>query len=180
MKIIRYIYISDVYLTIIIIVVFSMAYSIFEKIQKNTTIYKYIVKLLFVCYVALVLYVTIFSRQRYEQNGYNLIPFYSYYLALTTQPEKLRESIMNVLFFYPLGYLFGSFNIQKLNSKRWTIIPISCGLSIFIELSQFIFKLGYAEVDDVIHNTLGCAIGLGVCILFERLFEINNDGKRNE
>lgn len=31
-------------------------------------------------------------------------------------------------------------------------------LSVFIELSQFIFNLGWCEVDDVISNTLGAMI----------------------
>lgn len=74
------------------------------------------------------------------------------------------------LFFYPFGFLFGSLNVDKINSKRWMIIPISCALSFIIELSQYVFKLGYAEIDDVIHNTLGCAIGLLFCILLEKAF----------
>lgn len=35
-------------------------------------------------------------------------------------------------------------------------------LSIFIEISQFIFNLGWCEVDDVISNTLDAMIGWGV------------------
>ena len=35
-------------------------------------------------------------------------------------------------------------------------------LSVFIELSQFVFNFGWCEVDDVISNTLGAMIGYGV------------------
>lgn len=37
---------------------------------------------------------------------------------------------------------------------------ICCGLSIMIELSQYIFSIGYAEVDDIINNTIGAALGI--------------------
>ena len=34
-----------------------------------------------------------------------------------------------------------------------------------IELIQLLFGLGFAEIDDVIHNTLGVAIGYALCKL---------------
>ena len=31
-----------------------------------------------------------------------------------------------------------------------------------IEVLQFVFKRGYAEVDDVVHNVVGCVVGFGI------------------
>lgn len=42
-------------------------------------------------------------------------------------------------------------------------------LSVFIELSQFIFNLVWCEVDDVINNTLGTMIGWGVWWMIKTL-----------
>ncbi len=44
----------------------------------------------------------------------------------------------------------------------WKVIGVGCLISISIEVLQFIFIRGFSEVDDVIHNTLGCAIGYGL------------------
>lgn len=33
-------------------------------------------------------------------------------------------------------------------------------LSVTVELLQYVFCLGYCEMDDVLHNTIGAAIGV--------------------
>ena len=35
-------------------------------------------------------------------------------------------------------------------------------LSVGIETLQFVFRKGFSEFDDVMHNTLGCLIGYGM------------------
>lgn len=70
--------------------------------------------------------------------------------------ESKKEAVqylLNILFFIPYGFLFP----WKDNWKR--VIVTALVLSVFIELSQFIFNLGWCEVDDVISNTLGAMIG---------------------
>ena len=70
--------------------------------------------------------------------------------------ESKKEAVqylMNILFFIPYGVLFP----WKDNWKH--VFVTALVLSVFIELSQFIFNLGWCEVDDVISNTLGAMIG---------------------
>ena len=77
----------------------------------------------------------------------------------TPHIESKKEAVqylMNILFFIPYGLLFP----RKDNWKR--VFVTALVLSVFIELSQFIFNLGWCEVDDVISNTLGAMIGWGV------------------
>ncbi len=156
-----------------ILLAFSLVLSIGKRLFMMKKCYNYLIAAFLVLYVIFIFYITLFSRLNTESAGdYSLIPFHSYYLAAHGIKEMIRESILNILFFYPLGFIFGCLNIGKINSKRWMIIPISCALSFVIELSQYIFKLGYAEVDDVIHNALGCALGLLFCILIEKLLSI--------
>lgn len=66
------------------------------------------------------------------------------------------QYLLNILFFIPYGILFP----WKDNWKR--VFVTALVLSVFIELSQFIFNLGWCEVDDVISNTLGAMTGGGV------------------
>ena len=49
----------------------------------------------------------------------------------------------------------------------WKTIGLGCLISMSIEALQYIFKHGFCEVDDVIHNTLGCAIGCGIASLLK-------------
>lgn len=83
--------------------------------------------------------------------------------------ESKKEAVqylMNILFFIPYGLLFP----WKDNWKR--VFVTSLVLSLLIELSQFIFNLGWCEVDDVISNTLGVMIGWGVSRQISRKVEI--------
>lgn len=106
-----------------------------------------------ICYIFLILAITLGIREASDSQGFCLIPFASIFVYLQGQTEKLRESFMNVVLFYPLGLLLGSV------SKRKRMIGVGFLLSLTIEVSQYLFRLGYAETDDVIHNTLGTAIG---------------------
>lgn len=42
-----------------------------------------------------------------------------------------------------------------------------------IEASQYIFNLGWCEIDDVISNTAGAVIGFGLRIAFEKIYRKN-------
>ena len=91
-----------------------------------------------------------------------LIPFYSYYTVLTGgEPELLRSNFMNILLFYPAG-LFAA----ALLPRRWTlpkkllcVAGLFAALSLGIECVQYAARIGQAETDDVIHNTLGALLG---------------------
>ena len=49
----------------------------------------------------------------------------------------------------------------------WKVLLVVCSISIVIESLQFWFVKGFSEVDDVMHNMLGCMIGYGVYLLIE-------------
>ena len=36
---------------------------------------------------------------------------------------------------------------------------VGMGISLSIEVMQYFFHRGFAETDDVMHNTLGCIVG---------------------
>ena len=88
--------------------------------------------------------------------------------------ELLPENIMNLVVFIPVGLLIGVVLQQR---KWWKILIIGCGISIVIETFQFLFMKGFSELDDVMHNTLGCMIGYGIYSLvrvgYERISERN-------
>lgn len=87
-----------------------------------------------------------------------LIPFHSFSEA-RIQPELYRSMLMNVFLFFPLGLTLPYALPEKWNKKVLLSILFAMVLSIGIEFAQYHFHLGRAETDDVICNTLGCAIG---------------------
>ena len=74
---------------------------------------------------------------------------------------------MNVVLFFPFGLTIPHV-LRKtgINQRRWGYsILFGAVLSIFIESMQYCFALGYAEMDDVICNTLGCMFGVTADII---------------
>ena len=71
------------------------------------------------------------------------------------------EIITNIILFIPLGFLLGRL-------VGWKGILIAVGMSAAIEIIQLITYLGLFEIDDIIHNTVGAAIGYLLMMLFRR------------
>lgn len=122
---------------------------------------RYASVLLLVEWVAMMLCATVIFRTASTERGFRLIPFSSYwdfgphgYLL-----EMVAENVLNVVLFLPVGILLGC-TLWTMTWKRALLIGFV--LSIAIEVLQFVFKRGFCEVDDVMHNTLGCLIGFGI------------------
>lgn len=91
------------------------------------------------------------------------IPFRSYYSLLQgADPEVLRMNFMNTVLFYPLGLLLNEiFPLDWTLKKRLALsVCFALVLSGSIEVIQFVTRRGYAEMDDIIHNTAGMCLGV--------------------
>ena len=99
-------------------------------------------KVLVALYVLIILWITLFSRRPMESRIFRG-------LFWEIEMGYWNNIIQNILLFIPLGFLIGG--------KRGIIAGVL--LSIGIELTQYIAVLGYCELDDVLHNTIGAAIG---------------------
>ena len=111
-------------------------------------------KILVALYVLIILWITLFSRTPGTVRIFRG-------LVWEIEMGYWNNIIQNILLFIPLGFLIGG--------KRGIIAGVL--LSIGIELTQYIFRLGYCELDDVLNNTMGTAIG---SLLFKKF------GKRIE
>ncbi len=114
---------------------------------------------LFCGYFFFVLCTTIFFREETFEKRFQLYPFWSYTVLYN---RLLAQLLLNVLMFVPIGLLV----CGALKKKRiLNAIGIGFVLSFFIELTQLITTRGVFNVDDVIHNVLGCIIGY-LCFMF--------------
>lgn len=128
-----------------------------RALLRNKSVVK---KSLFVAYTIFIVWYTLLKR---EPRGAERVFMPELLWAIRTWvtggyngKEEAIQYVQNILFFIPYGLLFP----LKANWKR--VFVTALVLSVFIELSQFIFNLGWCEVDDVISNTLGAMIGWGV------------------
>ena len=123
----------------------------------------------FALYILVVLYLTIFRFNfYYDERQLNLVPL----ADLIHLPHRvgtrefLRLFLGNIGWFVPFGFLW-----PMLLKKKSFLITLASGFlfSFFIETMQFVFYKGVAELDDLILNTLGTAIGY---VLYRQLRKI--------
>ena len=121
-----------------------------------------------VCMIFAILTVTLLSR---NSEGVELIltPFHSF-IEAKTQPEIYRSMLMNVFLFFPLGLTLPFALPEKWNRNALLTVLFAFTLSFVIEFLQFHYYIGRAEVDDVICNTLGAAIGTLSYTLERKIF----------
>ena len=128
---------------------------------------RYTSGLLLVEYVFLIFCSTVIYRSVGEIRQYDFHPFWSYQAIQDGREELLAENIMNVVVFIPVGLLLG---IAFKQVTWWKALLIGCSISVIIESLQFFLMRGFSELDDVMHNTLGCLIGFGFMIILRIIF----------
>lgn len=127
-------------------------------------------KIIFGLYIFFLLYFLIFS-EIYGRSGvmedyhYNLTPFREIERFWEYREQLGIMSYINlfgnVLIFMPFGF------IEPLANKKrsfWATLVDGCLLSFLVEIFQFITKVGRFDVDDLLLNTTGVAIGY-ICFL---------------
>ena len=99
-------------------------------------------KILIAIYIFFILWVTLFTRDTISARIVKG-------LFWEVRMGYWWDIALNMLLFIPLGFLVGG--------KQAIVVGFS--LSVGIELSQYVFKLGVCEADDVLNNTIGAIVG---------------------
>lgn len=140
----------------ILIVVAGMSY--FFSDGKNMTYMRAspIYRVGIVASISLILWSTLLIRTPGTEHQANFIPLWSWHKGFLQGNEEIRLQIyFNILLFLPFGFFS---QLSKARPLGRTILR-GFLLSLFIEMCQYIFRLGLFEWDDMIHNTLGCVLG---------------------
>lgn len=133
--------------------------------QRNLT------RILFAIYFLILVWILLFKMsfsldELYKSRSINLIPFMG--SVVVNGRIYINEIIDNILVFIPLGIYI------CMLKEDWSILrKISVGffISLGIEVLQFILAIGATDITDLIGNTLGGIIGIGVFYLFSKLFK---------
>ena len=119
-------------------------------------------------YILALVWIILFKFQfSFEQldhlRSINLIPFAG--SVIVNGKVDFGEIIQNGLAFVPFGILIGSLWKEKTVIMR--IAPIF-GVSLIFEVLQFIFAIGASDVTDLIMNTSGGILGIGIYFYFPK------------
>jgi len=99
----------------------------------------------------------------------NLIPFRTIRLQLrlltdTARPWLMRHAAVNLLgniiLFIPLGIFLP--NLWNRLHNLWKVLLVTAGIILLVETVQVLTLLGRCDIDDLILNLLGAAIGYGI------------------
>ena len=123
--------------------------------------------ILFFFYIIAILALTFLGREPEPERMVWLTLFGSFQRAWNEQHTFIFWGIVvNFMMFLPLGILLPCGN------SRWgfcrTVLAAFL-LSVSIECAQYITRLGYFDVDDMITNVWGAAAGAGFCLSMKEL-----------
>lgn len=151
-----YIYILCIGLLFFILKIIIKKYK-----QKMFSLKKEFVDYFFIMYIIGLIIVT-FSPTYFRQKSVNLIPFYDIYYTIHFK-TALEIPFLNIILFIPLSFIL----LLKYNIKPKKIIFLGFLISLIIETLQYFIPLGrITNIDDIILNTLGVIIGVGMYNLY--------------
>ncbi|MFD2618476.1 VanZ family protein [Terrilactibacillus laevilacticus] len=129
------------------------------------------IELLFDTYIAILLYVTLFTFNHYTYGkSVNLILFNSIHFMFDTGNVVLilKNVVGNIGLFVPFGFMV-PFLYHKLRTLYMCLF-LSIFFSSSIEICQYLFAERIFDVDDIALNTIGACIGWFLYYLSVKLY----------
>lgn len=119
-------------------------------------------------YGVILIWIVLLKASSFADLGYlacprsiNLIPFH----YDSEVNSHLREIILNVLVFIPLGFLSGMLGVRV-----WKSLLIGFSASFAFEALQYAFAIGAADVTDLLTNTAGALLGACAYLVLHSVF----------
>ncbi|NLW71096.1 MAG: VanZ family protein [Eubacteriaceae bacterium] len=135
-----------------------------EKERKRTY-------LVFGLYLFILIWLVMFKfsfdlRDISRLRNINLIPFR--YAEQTSPLSHKKEVFENILIFIPMGiYAL----ILRPKAPLWKNMLIGLYVSLAFETAQYIFALGASDITDLMTNTAGGILGIGIFLLMKKIFK---------
>ncbi len=146
---------------------------------RNTTKNQKLCWLIFILYLVGLTYFMFFAEnlgrggqdEEAVSRGYNLVPFleikrFIIYRDILGIKAVILNIFGNIIAFIPCGFLLPV--ISRRCKLMANSILVGFFISLLIEMTQFVFSVGSFDVDDMILNTLGAAIGAVMYTLVQR------------
>ena len=125
--------------------------------------------ILYLLWLGVVLYLTLFSRAGSEGKSLaTMTPFRGLTQAIAERSlAPLQHTLLNILLFVPFGLLLPRVNPHLSHAGLALLSGIVT--STLIEGLQFVLRLGYCDIDDIIANALGAIVGYGLYSLLRQI-----------
>lgn len=144
-----------VFYTLLIVLLSSLLMCFISSLRRLYI--RLICRILLIEYVFLIYSSTLIFRTSDDAYYHNFTPFWSYSRSLRRGCLIMSvDMVMNVAIFFPVGFLIG---LAFHTVKWWHTMIIGGGISLSIEIMQYLTNRGVSELDDVFHNALGCFVG---------------------
>ena len=141
--------------------VLYFVFWIFTKNKLKASLSTHILRYIFITYLICVLLLTWTSENARPNLGANFAPLSSIFYALRSGFETAQILILlNVLMFVPMG-LFLPLVFTKIDTL-WKAILVCFGATLLIETVQSLLPGRAFDIDDILMNTLGGAIGFSL------------------
>lgn len=135
-----------------------------NKKQRNLTM------VLSIIYFCILIWIILFKMrfsfdELYQNRSINIIPFVG--SVIVNGKLYTNEIINNIVVFVPIGIY------TCMLKPEWSILKkasVAFFISFAVETLQFILAIGAADITDLIGNTIGGLIGLGIFYLFTKIF----------
>lgn len=120
---------------------------------------------LLVVYLAALVWIVLFKmafsvEELPHLRSVNFVPFMG--SAIVNGRVELSEIIQNVIAFIPFGVLIGMLWEEKTFVKK--VLPVFL-TSLSVEVLQYILAIGATDITDLITNTTGGIVGIGIFFL---------------
>ena len=137
-----------------------------------------------IAWLCAVVYYGFLIRQPGEHGGMNTEPFWEIKRAVRLLGPTIfsgfriasrtvfMDIVLNILLFVPFGMMLP---VLFLRLPRILVVPLGLLCSLCIEAIQYLTRLGMADVDDLINNTIGALLGFLIYLLFIRHSEKSVD-----
>lgn len=146
------------HLCLIACIVFCVGTAIILWVKGVKMGWRYSMALLLAELLLLIYGSTVFFRETETNMNFDYNLFWNYQ---STQAYlwKLPECILNFVLFVPVGILLGI----VFRRMTWRIVLLTgVSLSMSIEILQLILQKGCCDINDLLHNTLGCIFGFAL------------------
>lgn len=141
------------------IIITLFIYTLLDLLVKKNMIRKRQKIFLFLLYCTGILTLT-FKPVSFR--GYNLMPF-TFLKDLQMYTNQIYLFLGNVFLYVPVGFVLCRLTKDKKRTQTFIVISI---LLCSIEAVQFVCKLGVFDIDDILLNFAGFAMGYFICVLY--------------
>ncbi len=169
----------EVFFVIVFTYIYIFSCSSIKK-DFSKKVFRFICSALLILFAAVLLWITLFNRNNMSEQGICYYPFNSYMVvtSLYNSVDVFTQIADNILIFIPLGMLLPVMcNVSHSKKSYFFVVLTGLAISLIIEILQYALAVGYSEVDDIINNTFGTAIGCGFFALTGKIETKNGSAK---